>query len=76
MLARSYASLGEKEKAAAAISDARAALAGNAAMLQLFNEALQKVKIDEVASRASALPVSPATEQRAPVQGGRFNPTR
>lgn len=70
MLARSYASLGEKEKAAAAISDARAALAGNAAMLQLFNEALQKVKIDEVASRASALPASPATEQRAPVQGG------
>ena len=70
MLARSYASLGEKEKAAAAISDARAALAGNAAMLQLFNEALQKVKIDEVASRASALPASPATEQRAPVQDG------
>jgi cytochrome c-type biogenesis protein CcmH len=31
---------------------------------------LQKVKIDEVASRASALPASPATEQRAPVQDG------
>ncbi len=44
MLTRSYLSLGEREKAAAAISDARAALADNAPNLQLFNEALQKVQ--------------------------------
>src|SRR5512139_733901 len=71
MLTRSYLTLGEKEKAAAAISDARAALAGNPAMLQFFNEAVQKFKIDDVASQASALPASPATtEERAPVQDG------
>ena len=69
MLTRSYLTLGDKEKAAAAISDARAALAGNAAMLQFFNDALQKFKIDDVASRASA-PPAPATEERAPVQDG------
>ncbi|MGE5772998.1 MAG: c-type cytochrome biogenesis protein CcmI [Hyphomicrobiales bacterium] len=71
MLTRSYLTLGEKEKAAAAISDARAALAGNEAMLQFFNEAVQKFKIDDVASRASAPPASPATtEERALVQDG------
>jgi len=70
MLTRSYLTLGEKEKAAAAISDARAALAGNAAMLQFFDEALQKFKVDDVASRASALPASPATAERAPVEDG------
>ena len=70
MLTRSYLTLGEKEKAAATISDARAALAGNAAMLQFFNEALEKFKIDDVASRASALPASPATAERAPVEDG------
>ena len=70
MLTRSYLTLGENEKAAAAISDARAALAGNAAMLQFFDEALQKFKVDDVASRASALPASPATAERAPVEDG------
>ena len=70
MLTRSYLTLGEKEKAAAAISDARAALAGNTAMLQFFDEALQKFKVDDVASRASALPASPATAERAPVEDG------
>ena len=70
MLTRSYLTLGEKEKAAATISDARAALVGNAAMLQFFNEALEKFKIDDVASRASALPASPATAERVPVEDG------
>ena len=70
MLTRSYLTLGEKEKAAATISDARAALVGNAAMLQFFNEALEKFKIDDVASRASASPASPATAERAPVEDG------
>ena len=50
MLTRSYLTLGEKEKAAAAIKDARAALADDAARLQLFNEALQRFKIDEIAT--------------------------
>ena len=70
MLARSYASLGEKEKAAAAIRDARAALAGDEAMLQVFNEALQRFKIDDFAKQASTLSGSPADEPRPPVQGG------
>jgi cytochrome c-type biogenesis protein CcmH len=70
MLTRSYLTLGEKEKAAAAISDARAALAGNAVMLQFFNEALQKFKVDDFASRASALRTSPATAEHAPVEDG------
>jgi cytochrome c-type biogenesis protein CcmH len=70
MLVRSYASLGEKEKAAAAMRDARAALAGDEAMLQVFNEALQRFKIDDLAKQASTLSGSPADEPRPPVQGG------
>ena len=46
MLARSYVTLGDKQKAAAAIKDARAALAADATRLQFFNEALQRFKID------------------------------
>ncbi len=68
MLTRSYLTLGEKEKAAAAIKDARAALADDAARLQQFNEALQRFKIDEIAAVASAVPSPPATESRAPAQ--------
>ena len=68
MLTRSYLTLGEKEKAAAAIKDARAALADDAARLQQFNEALQRFKIDETATVASAMPSPPATESRAPAQ--------
>ena len=56
MLTRSYLSLGEKEKAATAIKDARAALASDPARLQLFNEALLRFKIDESANAASANP--------------------
>ena len=68
MLTRSYLTLGEKEKAAAAIKDARAALADDAARLQQFNEALKRFKIDEAATVASAMPSPPATESRAPAQ--------
>jgi cytochrome c-type biogenesis protein CcmH/NrfG len=68
MLTRSYLTLGEKEKAAAAIKDARAALADDAAKLQQFNEALKRFKIDEIATVASAMPSPPATESRAPAQ--------
>jgi hypothetical protein len=54
MLTRSYITLGEKDKAATAIKDARAALAGGKATLQLFNEALQRFKIDETANAMPA----------------------
>ncbi len=73
MLTRSYLTLGEKEKAAAAIKDARAALADDAARLQQFNEALQRFKIDEIATVASAMPSPPATETRAPAPGDQTN---
>ena len=68
MLTRSYLTLGEKEKAAAAIKDARAALASDPARLQLFNEALQRFKIDESANAASAIPDLSAAESRALAQ--------
>ena len=70
MLTRSYISLGEKEKAAETISNARSALAGDEAMLQVFNEALQRFKIDDLAKQASTLPGPPAVESRSPVQSG------
>ena len=68
MLTRSYLTLGEKEKAVAAIKDARAALASDPAMLQLFNEALRRFKIDESANAASAIPDLSAAELRALAQ--------
>ena len=67
MLTRSYLTLGEKEKAVVAIKDARAALAGDPARLQLFNEALLRFKIDESANGASASAASVA-ESRALAQ--------
>ncbi|MGB6584862.1 MAG: c-type cytochrome biogenesis protein CcmI [Pseudolabrys sp.] len=68
MLTRSFLSLGEKEKAATAIKDARAALASDPAKLQLFNEALLRFKIDESANAASAIPDLSAAEARALAQ--------
>jgi hypothetical protein len=47
MLVRSYATLGEKEKATAAIADARQALASDPDKLDLFNKALTSFKINE-----------------------------
>jgi cytochrome c-type biogenesis protein CcmH len=70
MLTRSYLSLGEKEKAAAAIKDARIALADDPARLQQFDEALQRFKINEIGSVAPALPASSAAEPLAGAQGG------
>ena len=64
MLTRSYLTLGEKEKAVAAIKDARAALASDPARLKLFNEALLHFKIDESENRASASAPS-AADSRA-----------
>ena len=47
MLVRSYVTLGEKDKATAAISDARRALAGEPDKLEQFNTALKNVNIGE-----------------------------
>jgi cytochrome c-type biogenesis protein CcmH len=59
MLARSYFTLGEKDKAAAAIKDARAALANDTAKLELFEEAVRRFKFDEAAD-ATKPPQTPA----------------
>ena len=45
MLVRSYASLGERDKATAAVADARRALAADPAGLEQFNAALAKINI-------------------------------
>jgi cytochrome c-type biogenesis protein CcmH len=69
MLTRSYLTLGEKDKAASAIKDARAALASDADKLQLFNDALRRFKIDDTAGVASATPVAPATPPETAAAG-------
>ena len=63
MLTRSYLALGDKVKAASAINDARAALADDPDKLQMFNEALQRFKID---SDANAAPVTGASTPASP----------
>ncbi len=60
MLTRSYLTLGEKQKAEAAIASARTALAGDPIKLTQFNQALQSFKIGETANAA------PATSAPAP----------
>ena len=47
MLVRSYVTLGEKDKATAAVSDARQALASDPAKLEQFNTALKRVNIGD-----------------------------
>jgi cytochrome c-type biogenesis protein CcmH len=47
MLVRSYETLGEKDRATAAVASARQALAGDPAKLNQFNEALKSFKISE-----------------------------
>ena len=47
MLVRSYATLGEKDKATAAIADARQALANDPKLLDEFNQALVSFKIGD-----------------------------
>ena len=68
MLTRSYLTLGNKDKAATAIKDARAALADDPAKLQLFNEALQRFKIDEAGNAPSATVATPAVNPPVPDQ--------
>src|SRR5262249_59795030 len=46
MLVRSYSSLGQKDKMDAAITNARAALAGDRARLRAFDEALRRFGVD------------------------------
>jgi cytochrome c-type biogenesis protein CcmH len=73
MLTRSYLSLGEEEKAATSIKDARAALADDVPNLHIFNDALRRFKIDGIANLASAPPASPPAESRPPAQADQQN---
>jgi cytochrome c-type biogenesis protein CcmH len=68
MLTRSYLTLGDKDKAAATIKDARASLVNDAAKLQLFNEALQRFKIVDAANAAPAVAAPPAVKSPVPTQ--------
>ena len=70
MLTRSYLTLGEKQKAEAAVASARAALAGDPIKLAQFNQALEHFKIDETANSAPSAPApaSVPAETRTPDQ--------
>ena len=63
MLVRSYSSLGQKDKMDAAIANARAALAGDKAKLQVFDEGLRRSGVD-----GSSTASPPAAAAPAPVQ--------
>ena len=67
MLIRSYLTLGEKEKTTETINSARSALAGDAAKLQLFNEALQRFKVED-AGAAPATTAPPPAASDSPDQ--------
>jgi len=56
MLVRSFSSLGQKGKMDEAITNARAALAGDRARLQAFDEALQRFGVDGPASSTISPP--------------------
>jgi cytochrome c-type biogenesis protein CcmH len=66
-LVRSYKVLGQPDKAQSAIADAQRALAGDPAKLQLFNEAMQRIKTDDAASAPSAT-VAPPVNAPVPDQ--------
>jgi len=68
MLIRSYLTLGDKDKAASAIKDARAALASDPAKLEFFNGALQRFKIDDAATAAPETAAPPAASRPVPDQ--------
>ena len=73
MLIRSYLTLGEKEKITETINSARSALAGDAAKLQLFNEALQRFKVED----AGAAPATTAPPPAASAEASRpIRPTK
>jgi cytochrome c-type biogenesis protein CcmH len=73
MLIRSYLTLGDKDKAATAIKDARAALASDPAKLQFFNDALQRFKIDDAANAAP--PTEAKSAAKPPVSDQASNQT-
>jgi len=68
MLIRSYLTLGDKDKAASAIKDARAALADDPAKLEFFNGALRRFKIDDAANGAPETAAPPAASRPVPDQ--------
>jgi len=65
MLVRSYSSLGQKDKMDAAIANARAALAGDKARLQAFDEALRRFGVDgsSTTSASASAATAPASAQ-------------
>jgi cytochrome c-type biogenesis protein CcmH len=65
MLVRSYSSLGQKDKMDAAVANARAALAGDKAGLQAFEEALRRSGVD---GRGSSTAPAPAAAASTPAQ--------
>jgi cytochrome c-type biogenesis protein CcmH len=70
MLVRSYSSLGQKDKMDAAIANARAALAGDKARLQAFDEALRRFGVD---GRGSSTAPAPAAAASTPAQADDAN---
>jgi cytochrome c-type biogenesis protein CcmH len=71
MLTRSYITLGEKQKAAAAIASARAAMGADPIKVAQFNQALKQFKIDDQGNvaPAAAAPATPAPAQAPPPAG-------
>jgi cytochrome c-type biogenesis protein CcmH len=67
MLVRSYSSLGQKDKMDEAITNARAALAGDRARLQAFDEALRRFGVDGPASSTISPPFASSS---VPAQAG------
>ena len=72
MLVRSYSSLGQKDKMDAAITNARAALAGDKAKLQAFDEALRRFGVDGPGSSTTSA-TAPAATTSAPAQANDAN---
>jgi cytochrome c-type biogenesis protein CcmH len=70
MLVRSYSSLGQKDKMDAAIANARAALAGDKARLQAFDEALRRFGVD---GRGDSTAPAPAAAASTPTQADDAN---
>lgn len=68
MLVRSYLAMGESEKAAASIENARTSLAGEPAKLAVFNEALRRFDIERNAKSPGAT-VPPAAQSNAATRG-------
>ena len=63
MLVRSYSSLGQKDKMDAAIANARAALAGDKARLQAFDQALGRFGVDGSSTASPPAAAAPPPAQ-------------